>query len=681
MRERSYILKILIVVSLFIFQNAVFAQKLRKNEDKLFKHALVLSDEGNYQEAIQKFKTLLLQHPEHIDAMFNLGLCYLNTSNAADSAVYWFNKGINLLNDEDINGYLGNEFRLSLAKAYQVLLKPELALELYNEILSHSNALDSLTIKEIQKDIEVCKNASLFIQNPVEIEVVNLGSKVNSMYDDHSPLVAIDERELFFTSRREGHNIPLLEDGQYSEKIYSVSLDKKNWESAKILHMFFKQVEHESALSLSPDRKKIVLFRNDKHGKSLYWSEFVRNKWTEPQKFPVPINSDFEETHGSLSADMSTLFFTSDRPGGFGGLDIYMSKKDTLGKWGNPVNLGPIINTPYDEETPQIHYDGKTLYFSSEGHSSMGRLDVFYSERQSDGSWNLPVNLGFPINTPDDDFFFTPTLDKTRAYYASSRFADNYGGSDIYAVHFKNNGHAELAVVEGQINLDKEENREKIRVLVTRTNDSIQVGDYRPNLHTGKYLLFLEIGSQYKIEEKGTRDETVAYINATDELSYSNTKRAIVFTDVAMEAPLRQFKRNLVSIKRPENKASLNNSKYKSIEDGVNPDSLSTTYNASLVRIKNEEGSMISDDTEVIGVFTIQIFALKDSSFDLFELLKQSGFTNIQVYECVDGYTRYTLGEFETYEATENMKKQLLEEGFFKDLWIRPKRDIIALVK
>ena len=147
-------------------------------------------------------------------------------------------------------------------------------------------------------------------------------------------------------------------------------------------------------------------------------------------------DSQANETHASLSPDKSTLFFTSDREGGYGGKDIYMIKKDEHGNWGEARNLGPQVNTPFDEETAMLHPDGNTLYFASEGHNGMGQLDVFYTQMNPDSTWTSPSNMGYPINTPEDDFFFLPTIDKNKAYYASTHFSGNMGGSDLYRNNF-----------------------------------------------------------------------------------------------------------------------------------------------------------------------------------------------------------------------------------------------------
>jgi hypothetical protein len=227
------------------------------------------------------------------------------------------------------------------------------------------------------------------------------------------------------------------------KRYFAATKQGSEWSPGKHLQSFYRRSDHESAVSISADGKQMFLFKSDPDGKNLYTSTLKNGTWGTPVKLPEPINSYSHETHCSLSADGSTLFFTSDREGGFGGLDIYMCKKLPDGTWGSARNLGSNINTPLNEETPMIFLDGKTLYFASEGHASMGMFDMFYSYMQPDSSWIEPVNLGYPINSPTDDLFFVPTIERSQAYYSTSQFDENLGGMDIYLIefdpHFKGN--------------------------------------------------------------------------------------------------------------------------------------------------------------------------------------------------------------------------------------------------
>ncbi|TLX77547.1 hypothetical protein E9993_02595 [Labilibacter sediminis] len=676
---------------------------------KLFKRAMSLAEQENYKDAIEVFKIIVEHNPEDLDALFNMGLCYLNTTDGADTAVICFNKGLDILTTEEKQGYLGAELGLSLGKAYQVLLKPLKAIAIYEELIQYADSTNTAFMKELEREIQICHHANFFINNPIELTVENMGSGVNSMYDDHSPLIAVSESQLFFTSRRNWIKLSLLPDGQYAEKIYSVPLAANNWESARLLKVFFKQNEHEAAASLSPDGNDMVLFRNDEHGKSLYLSHFDGNSWSSPEKLPFPINSYAQETHGSISADKSTFFFTSDREGGLGGLDIYMSKKNKNGVWGEPKNLGPTINSEFDEETPMIHYDGKTLYFSSEGHNTMGRLDVFYSQMNEDSTWTRPVNMGYPINTPDDDFFFVPTINKSHAYYASSKFADNYGGSDIYHVKFNADANTELAVVEGMVSDEFGDDFENMRILVTRRKDNKLVGDYRPNAESGTYMMFLEIGYEYEVKETNDKDSAeVSFLNVTTEMSYLHHKKSVVFNDVAMDAPLRRIIQTELNnftefanneILKEVNSANVTTKPVKSssvvpVSQAVSKPVTSKSSKVVVAKpVVTERVTGVEKDIEKPKVkevvakysskqssgYTLQLLALKKAPLKDYNFFKERGITGVVEYKCIDGFTRYTFGTFSGYKPSLQLKRKLIKEGKFKDIWIRPIKDFETL--
>ncbi|GAF01679.1 PD40 domain-containing protein [Saccharicrinis fermentans] len=681
---------------------------------KLFRNAMSIANQENYKEAIEIFKVIIKDDPTDLDALYNLGLSYLNTSNGADTAIVCFSKGLDMLNDEEKEGYLGTEIGLSMGKAYQVLLQPMKAITIYEGLLANSNPKNTSLIKEIEREIQICHHAQFLIKNPINLTITNMGSKINSRYDDHSPLVAVNENQIFFTSRRNWLRLNLLRDGQYAEKIYTAPLGSDNYESARMLKVFFEQNEHEAASSISPDGNQLILFRNDQQGTSLYLSNYNGESWSTPERLPYPINSNSEETHGCISADRSTLFFTSDRKGGYGGLDIYMIKKLPNGTWGTPRNLGPDINTEFDEVTPMIHYDGKTLYFSSEGHNTMGRLDVFYSQMATDSTWSIPVNMGYPINTPDDDFFFVPTISKSHAYYASSKFTDNYGGSDIYHVEIKSDTNTELAVIEGEVDNAMGNDYTKIRILVTRTTDNHLVGDYRPEPSTGKYLMFLENGHEYLVKQTNTaKAEKISYINVTDNMRYVNSKRAVKFTDVAMDAPLvktietvidkvrnsieKELEKKKEQNTTPENTnkdSSLNQNKKTPNKKRLVSSTLKTNNKTEPTSVRIEETRQYNKEeknntlshispiapTQIKG-YTLQLMALKEGPLPDLSYFETRHITDINVYYCKDKYTRYTSGNFISYQACLAMKKEILKNNDIHDVWIRPSQDFEKLAK
>ncbi|NJO00444.1 MAG: OmpA family protein [Bacteroidia bacterium] len=241
---------------------------------------------------------------------------------------------------------------------------------------------------------------------------------------------------MVFTSRRENTTGGKVDfsDNIFFEDIYISTYDNGQWSSPQNLPINRKY--HDAGAAVSSDGRELYLYHDDKKTKGdLYVSTYnpADDSWTKPKKLNDNVNSKYQETSLSLSADGTTIYFASDRPGGLGGLDIYMSKKDANGEWGPAANLGKPINTEYDDDAPFLTFDSKTFYFSSRGHNSMGGYDVFKSESVGTDQWGEPVNMGYPINGPDDDAHLVLTYDNKKGYYVSDA-PDGYGYEDIYTL-------------------------------------------------------------------------------------------------------------------------------------------------------------------------------------------------------------------------------------------------------
>jgi hypothetical protein len=187
---------------------------------------------------------------------------------------------------------------------------------------------------------------------------------------------------------------------------------------------------------LSADGKMLLLSRDDNFTSDLYYSTFDGTKWSKSLKLNKNINTKNWESHAFISEDGNYLIFASDRPGGFGGLDLYISRKEN-GDWGAAVNLGPEINSPFNEDRPFLINNGKTLFFASQDHNNIGGYDIFRSDMQANGLWNKPQNLGYPFNTPDDNIFFMPTGNGKSGFISLYRDSDGFGREDIYRITFK----------------------------------------------------------------------------------------------------------------------------------------------------------------------------------------------------------------------------------------------------
>jgi len=255
----------------------------------------------------------------------------------------------------------------------------------------------------------------------IKVSITNLGETVNTPYDDYAPVISADGLMMIFTSRRPVFKEDIAKKRQGMENVYVSYYDDMTWkwsEGRLLGETINQEGRNNSAIALSNDGQRMLLYMGDPDG-NIYESVLKGEEWSEPVKLPEPINSKKHESTASISPDGRTIYFVSDRKGGEGKLDIWLCHQDNTGKWGLAENLGSTINTPLDEEGVFIHPDGKTLYFSSKGHNTIGGFDIYKSELEH-GSWSIPVNLGNSINTTGDDLFFTLTADGKTGYYSTS---------------------------------------------------------------------------------------------------------------------------------------------------------------------------------------------------------------------------------------------------------------------
>ena len=331
------------------------------------------------------------------------------------------------------------EYRIG--QSYQYGLEFDKAIDFYNRYKEklaaqpnyHGN--DRIPVEDVDRRIFECQNGKEFVANPKNFSIVNIGDQINSEWDDFAPVLNEAEDEIVFTSRRREGNLNenVDEDNKPFEDIFIAKKTGGKWSAAKNIGAPINTASHDSNLAISADGKMLLICSDKGGGDIFYCERQPDNSWGAPKALPGNINSDYEEKSATLSKDLKTIYFSSNRPGGFGGIDIYKATKDNKGNWGNVKNLGPGINTEEDDDAPFIDYDDKTLYFSTISRKGMGGYDIFKSVADAKGNWGEPENLGYPINTPDNDIFYVHTKDGKRAYYSSVR-EDALGYEDIYVI-------------------------------------------------------------------------------------------------------------------------------------------------------------------------------------------------------------------------------------------------------
>jgi outer membrane protein OmpA-like peptidoglycan-associated protein len=495
-------MKHLLLIWLFFIPVILIGQNettLSSNQEAMLAEDFI--DDENFSDAIKLYRKLLEMDTTNSEINFKLGFCYLNTANEITNAVFFLEKSIEYLS-ADKKKKKDNapiEAFYYLGKAYQVNGQYEKAIEILNRLKIDLGGSDKELEAAIDRLLFRSQNALELVNNPVAMTVKNMGPVINSDYTDHSPVVNAAEDMMIFTSRREGSvGGKLMRDGEYYEDLYVSYKDEEgNWGVPRNMGQPINSTEHEATVSLSPDGNKLFIYQSIDNG-SILVSEFDGDDWGKPVMLSESINTKSRETSASVSVDGNVIFFTSDRKGGFGGLDVYMAKKLPNGQWGEAQNLGNTINTEFDEEGPYIHPDGKSLYFSSKGHKNMGGFDIFRSTQTEFGTWGTPENLGYPINTTGDDVFFIPSVDKQRAYYASFQ-PDGFGHSDIYLMNISTKEDASPTLVRGQVAICTG----KIPTM-TVTSRNVETDEIisivKPNRRDGKFMLIFNKPGRYEIE-------------------------------------------------------------------------------------------------------------------------------------------------------------------------------------
>ncbi len=508
------LVKILKVTFFLFISFQAYSQDLGQEIDELI-------NSENYGEAIKVGGNHLKDIGNDPELNFKIGYCYMNTVLKKKQAIPYFLKSTkHLKNPKSEISILTNFY---LGQAYHKNYEFEKALEVFTQLkesVSNKNML-----KNIDKEIEQCEVGIELKKNPVKMQVANLGKTINTCYSEHSPVISADESVLIFTSRRKpDSNIEMKPDGQYDEDIYLSRFDGAKWGNPVSISENINTRAHEASIGISADGQELFIY-SETDGGTILSSKLIGAVWSKPSKLGNGINTRWRETHASVSADGNYLYFTSDRPGGYGGLDIYVSKKGENGDWGKPENLGPVINTSDDEESPFIHFDGTTLYFSSKGHPTMGGYDIFYSKKLKTGNWTNPENMGYPVNTTENDAFFVTNPNGKRAYYASYK-ENGLGRTDIYTVELPELEDKNVVVVNGEITIC-EEYREMVDIEVIDEDTRELLGTYHPNSKSGEFLFVLKKGKKYEIIFKV--DGQTAYTENFD-IAINDTYKLISFS-------------------------------------------------------------------------------------------------------------------------------------------------------
>lgn len=531
---------------LFVFVSYQSFSQVEGNEYRAkFIEGNRLMEEKLYREAISIWKELAAHDQFNANVNYKLGYSYLESNNNREDALPYLeaaaakpaNPNYDIFNVNDRTAPI--EVYYHYGRALHLNYKLDEAIAQFEKFLEEASSKHHLR-DEAQRQIEMVKEAKVQIANPKKLSIDNLGSTINSEFADFSPVISVDENALFFTSRRirpDSSNTALIDEstGDYMEDIYVSYKDRNGkWQQPELLNI--NTESHTATVNVSPDGQQLFIYKDENGVGTLMSSQLVGETWTEPEALGSNINSKSWEPHAALTADGNTLYFVSDRPGGSGGRDIYRVVKLPNGKWSKALPLGPTINTPYDEDACFVHPDGRTLYFASTGHNSMGGFDIFYSQLGEDGEWTAPKNVGYPLNTVDDDVFFVTSADGRRAYY-SSRQEGGFGEKDIYMVELPESERAPcLTVLKGFV-VSPEGTRipESTTIYVTN-NETGETNQYKPRLRDGVFVAILPPGVDYTVDYRvNGKSLAVEDIHVPAETCYNEIQKELTLDPVNIE--------------------------------------------------------------------------------------------------------------------------------------------------
>lgn len=670
-----------------------FAQDKDLKQDAAFCY-----ENREFKCAYELYDKLSAQNPKNLEYKYRLGVSSINYPEKKARSIEIFEELKKVDKSPELNYYLG--------KAYHINYRFDDALTAYEAYLAAMQGAkqkddDKLMVKDATLGVANCTNGKLLIGQKVIADIKNIGLPINTAELEGVPVISADESVIIFTyaGRKSTGGLlndalkPDLQGGSYHEDIFiSTRTNDSVWsEPAGIAALNTKG--NDAAVALSPDGQTLFSFISNNDAGDLFMSSLNGMEWTKPVRLNKNINTSEWEGSCSISSDGRFLYFASERPGGLGGRDLYVSEKIN-GDWGPAVNLGPGINTEYNEDAPFIHPDGITLFFSSEGHKSIGGYDIMYSIKQ-DNHWIEPLSMGIPLNTTEDDRFYVINAKGDRGYFSSNRGgAGGKGSQDIYSVEPGILGEKPiLALLKGNVYADDKPIDAKIEVSKKVTNES--VGPYYANAKTGKYLMALSPGNGYKIhisvsvpgfeaiDEEIDVEKLQKFVEIRKDFylyspAYANKKKQKSVNEI-----LDSLLGKVTNIEDFKNDAVINN-----IIDAATSNTTTAEVKPSLTPCN---GGAVPDFTSLKGkslnvpenykklleiggltcaeglVFKVQIAAYKHPENYKYDHLKEFGAPEIINYP--DGITRFTQLQFPTLKEAEVARQKIIAKGQ-ADAWI-----------
>ncbi len=500
------------VKNIYVFLLLFFLQTNGYCQEDFIVKADLLFSEGKYYDATDYYEKALVTNKSNPNLYIKLAKCHLLVS-PRSNALKYINKAIELVETPTLEMYY------ILGRAYHVNNEFDKAIESYKESDPEKNNFENL-----RKFSRECLNAKRFFSNPKTVEIINLGETINSDHQEYLPYITADHLQLFFTSTRTGQEVIETNEHEQHEDIYTSKFEDGKWTKPAVIAALNDLEGHDACVGISEDGQTMFVYKGT-NGGDLYTSKLEGDNWTEVKS--LSINTPGFEGAASLSPDGNILYFIHSE-GTSHDRDIYYCTKTIGGKWSKALPITEL-NTPYDEESPFIHPDGKTLYFSSKGHTTMGGYDIFKSVRNHDGTWSEPQNIGYPINSTGDDVYFVLSADGHYGFYASDK-EGGFGKQDIYSLKMDKDLTTQLELLKGEVR-DEAGKAMEADIIVTDNRTQKVVSKFKSNSENGRFLISLPCGENY-----GIHIEKEGYIFHSEHAQIDcKTGYEEVFTDVKLK--------------------------------------------------------------------------------------------------------------------------------------------------
>jgi len=424
------LLLVILFVPLFGIVNAQSREDIRES----FNEGEYFFVRGEYSEAAYYFRKVVDSYPNNSHYNFKLGECYMNIPGSEALAIPCFEKAAantvekNKYRSKDIDEinaplhawfYLGNVYRINS--------RLEDALNAYVTFINAPFYYGNYNVNIVENEIKSCERAKIIMDNPVDLVVEAMDTVINTLASELYPVVTANEQTMVFVRKL-----------KFYDAIFYATKQGDSWSRPVNLNPLVGSDGDFYPVSLSPDGNELYLVKTTLENKDLYVSYRRNSTWTKAEPLNKNINTKADETWACISSDGQTLWFSSSRKGGYGGLDLYYSRRDNSLQWGKARNAGNIINTPFDEESPCLTDNGQILFFSSKGHYSMGGFDIFYTSKNGK-AWKDPVNIGFPINNTSDNLGFSAAGNGSTGYYSRINASGEDSAEDIFRAVLKSN--------------------------------------------------------------------------------------------------------------------------------------------------------------------------------------------------------------------------------------------------